>query len=446
MLFWVLVKKKLKRNKHFVEILKGSGTAFSVNVLTKIVGYAFTLIVTRKLGAEAWGFYALSFVIIQLASMFGRFGVDVALLRFVAEYRAKKQLPVLKDIYKKSMNIVVPLSLFVAISVFLLSPFLSNNIFNKPFLANYLRVASFIIVPFVIYTVHLQIIRGLKKIKEFMVLQLGTNVLSICLFLAGILILNSFFLPILAYGIAVLIMAVVSVFLWKRYFVRLIQEISLDSFTRFISYREILSVAIPLLLSSSLILIMSSTDTIMLGVFRTVKEIAIYNVALKLSMLTSIILSAVNTIAAPKFAEFFGKKDFSSLKETAYFSTKLIFWFSTPIVTILFLFPQKCLGLFGSDFKKGAIILIIMSAGQFINALTGSVGLILIMTGKHITHRNIVLVSAIGNFVLNFVLINKFGILGAALTTALTQAVGNLTAMFFVKKYYGFYTIAGIWK
>ena len=69
--------------------------------------------------------------------------------------------------------------------------------------------------------------------------------------------------------------------------------------------REILKISIPMMLTSSLFYILQWTDTLILGIYRPEWEIGVYNVAIKISSVTIISLFAINSIAAPKFAELF---------------------------------------------------------------------------------------------------------------------------------------------
>ena len=60
--------------------------------------------------------------------------------------------------------------------------------------------------------------------------------------------------------------------------------------------------------------IMAWTDKLMLGNMMDSDQVGVYFTAFKLSMLASLSLMAINSIAGPKFAEMFSKNDFSSLK------------------------------------------------------------------------------------------------------------------------------------
>ena len=445
-------REKFNSDAHLNELIKGAGEALVLRIGGIIAGYVFTLLVTRTLGARVWGIFALSLVVLQIASVIGRLGMDTALLRFTAEYTAKKEIYALKEIYKKALTLVVPFSILVAISVYSLSPLLANKFFHKPYLTDYFRITSFMVVPSVILWIHSESIRGLKKIKEYMLLQQsGIFLIAVILFLIGTTFVRTYFLPFISYALAILILAFISMYLWVKHIQGLIsinQQCSYStnssfnsSINRLINYSMILNVSFPMLFSSSLALTMSWTDTILLGMFRSTQEVGIYNVALKVSMMTSVTLVAINAIAAPKFAEFWGKGDIKGLTKVAQQSTKLIFWTSFPVLLLFLIFPKPILGIFGEEFKQGAVILMILTVGQFVNAISGSVGNILNMTNQQIYYRNIVMLSTLINVLLNFILVPILGILGSALAASFTMIFWNIGFGFKVKKMLGSWII-----
>jgi len=83
--FKAKLQSKIANDKHFAERIKSSGIAFVLRVVGIIAGYVFTLLVTRTLGAKAWGIFALCLVVLQIASVIGRLEMDIVLLRFTAE-------------------------------------------------------------------------------------------------------------------------------------------------------------------------------------------------------------------------------------------------------------------------------------------------------------------------------------------------------------------------
>nr|WP_277879386.1 polysaccharide biosynthesis C-terminal domain-containing protein [Coleofasciculus sp. FACHB-712] len=90
--------------------------------------------------------------------------------------------------------------------------------------------------------------------------------------------------------------------------------------------------------------------------------------------------------------------------------------------------------LFGSSFVEGLPALVILTVGQMVNALSGSVGFLMTMTGHQREAALIIGSSAILNVVLNAALIPYLGINGAALSTALTTALWNIIMLVYVNK------------
>ncbi len=431
-------KTKLEKDIHFRELIRGSVTFFVIRVLGILVTYMFTIIVTRNLGASAWGIFTLCLTILQITSVIGRLGLDIALLRFIAQYNAQGKGGTAKYIYLKSISLVIPFALLLSVGLYFSAPVLAEKVFQKEQLIPYIKLIAFAILPFTLLYINSESLRAFKKIKEYATFQ---NLLP---FLIALIIVGTFFtslniqkteLILLAYIAGVSLAFLFSfIFLWKEF------RDTTDEKER-VSMKHILSVSFPMLMSSSLFMIMSWTDTIMLGIWRSEEEVGIYNVAVRLSMITSFTLMAINSIAAPKFAEFWGRKDMEGLKRVAQQSTKLIFWSSAPVLILYLIFPEWFMKLFGEEFKEGAIALVILTIGQFVNAASGSIGNILQMTGKQLIVQNVIFICLFINVILNYLLIPQYGIVGAAFTSMLITIMWNIVLLFFVRFKYGFWTI-----
>jgi hypothetical protein len=98
-------------------------------------------------------------------------------------------------------------------------------------------------------------------------------------------------------------------------------------------------------------------------------------------------------------------------------------------------------GDFRSEFLRGTEALIILSIGQFINAATGPVSNILVMTGRQKLNRNLMVGTTIIAIILDLILIPIYGIVGAACVNTFGIILMNLIPFFLIKYYYGFYTL-----
>jgi O-antigen/teichoic acid export membrane protein len=179
---------------------------------------------------------------------------------------------------------------------------------------------------------------------------------------------------------------------------------------------------------------MSWADSIIIGIFRSEFDVGVYNVAIKLAMVSSIVLTAVNSIVAPKLSSSFNNNKTLEFKKIVKDSTKIIFFSAFPIILFLFLFPEFLLSIFGEDFIIGKNALLILLVGQSVSVMSGSVGFILQMTGKEKIFQNILFLALLVNIGLNILLIPTYGILGAAIASTISIVFWNLTSVAYIYK------------
>jgi O-antigen/teichoic acid export membrane protein len=439
-MFNSILQKYLKispGNYHMVELVQESSVALIFKIISMILGYIFALLITRTLGAYTMGVFVLSITLLDIFTIFGKLGLENASLRFIAEYSAQNKIDIVKEIHSKVIMIVLFLCIFLSFLMYILAPILSKDLFQNEKLLQSFQIISFALLPTVFLIINLESIRGLQKIKQYSFLQ---NIPGPFLSISAFLILSIFYkvehLPLICHILGVIFLCILSFFIWQK---NVFQQFRATS--NIIQIKILLKTSFPMFLSSSLFMIMGWTDTLMLGFFCSEEEVGIYSIALKISLLTSITLYAVNTIAAPKFAELYGKKDSDGLRQVAQNSSKIIFWSSFPLLIFFILFPKLILSFFGNDFRAGSNALIILSFGQFINAVSGSVGYILQMTGKEKIFQYIILIAALINITFNFFLIPRFGINGAAFASMISMIFWNLSSVVYIKLFLGINTL-----
>jgi O-antigen/teichoic acid export membrane protein len=107
---------------------------------------------------------------------------------------------------------------------------------------------------------------------------------------------------------------------------------------------------------------------------------------------------------------------------------------AAPAILVLMLVPDLILQIFGPQFRDGAWTLRILAFGQFVNVATGSVGVLLVMTGHEKLMRNIVAASAVLNLLGALVLVPRYGAIGAATSTACSLAFMKIVSWLMVRK------------
>ena len=202
--------------------------------------------------------------------------------------------------------------------------------------------------------------------------------------------------------------------------------------------RTILAISLPMFMSATMNFTIGQTGVIMVGMFRSEADVGYYGIAVKLATLTAFVLTAINSMAGPKFSELFHSGQIDELLRVAKKAAKLIFWTTIPILLLLIILGKPVIQfLFGTEFTIAYWPMALLVIGQFVHSISGSTGIFMNMTGYQKAYRNIVLAAAILNVVLNLILIPQFGIHGAAFTGMISLVFWNVTALIYIKSKFG---------
>jgi len=416
----------------YKEILKGASWAFILKVVALIFGYISTIIIARYYGPRTVGLYNLSFSIFNIITMIALLGFPKSILRFVGEYNNDAAL---KDVLKKMMFLSLTVSLLLIIIFYLFADYISVKFFHDRKLKKFIQIMLIGVPFYIISTLLIEFIRGLRIVKVSESLRNSISFFRLILILILIFIVgyNGLTPAISSAGSYIIL-----IFLTFFYSVNIIKKLNFAKVSN-VNYLKVLKISLPMFITSSIFMIMSLIDKIMLGFFTNPYDVGIYSVALKLATITSMVLVAINTIIAPKFSELYWAKDIENLKKVIRFSAKIIFFSSAPILLIYLVFPRYILSFFGKNFTNGYSALMLLSAGQFINSISGSVGNFLNMTDNQKIFRNIMFISLVTNIILNYLLIPTYSYNGAAFATAFSMVMWNIISLFYIKVKIGIY-------
>lgn len=190
---------------------------------------------------------------------------------------------------------------------------------------------------------------------------------------------------------------------------------------------------VPLMVLAGAQVFSGKADIVMLGAMADLEAVGIYSVARRGSELVLFGLTAVNTVLAPVVAQLYATDQRQKLQAVITKSTRIVLLFSATLAAVLVVFGDLFLGLFGEQFIAGHTALIILCFATLVNAAMGSVGTLLVMSGKESVVPKVFWVSAILNVALNALWIPIWGINGAAAATAISMIFWNVVLMSLVR-------------
>jgi len=424
---------QLKQPGLITSFIKKAGIAFVVQVMGVGLGYLLQVFLARVMGHEEYGLYTYILAWATICGVVCNLGIPVAVLRFIPQYSTQGDWGRFQGVIRGSSQVTFAIS--IGMSLLVTVVLLSLN--------SYRHLQNLTPILFGVWMIPLLALESLQSNffrggRQMIATYGPSKVLRPLLFMAGTWAMlywtggqkltsqPVFIVTIVTYLILILSQQVLVgkglLSLGKRE--KPIYE-----------FRSWLRVSLPLLLIVGFVIILYQTDILMIGVLLGPSQVGIYNAATKTSYLALFVYTAVEAIAAPTIASLYTKGDRVQMQRVVTTMAHLVFWPTIVVTLFLIAFSKYILGLFGAEFVTAQLPLAILVLGQLVNAATGPVGYMLDLTGHQDQSARVRCCTALTNLLLNYILIPKFGIVGAAMATAIAVSLDNLVIYFLAVKY-----------
>lgn len=411
-----MLNSKLTKNSLNVLALRFGGVALM---------FCLSLFLTNYYSAEIVGQYDFVRSTIMILSGISLIGTNQAIIYYSGVLTSKNSFGSIRNIYFKMVSLVFIICSFLYIPLLLVSEDFINQIFNKQESYDLIELSVQGLIFYSITMLNIDTIRALKKTTTS---ELFRNLFRYTPFLFFSIILYAIDRPedlVVWFIYSFVVLCVVST---AAVFVLLLNKDFPATTTQKYSTKDIIKTSYPMALSAISYFLMQSIDILFLGAFDTFESIAYYSVAVKIATVTSLALISVNIVIAPKIAKIYNDRNFSELKSMIRKATRINVLISSPILLILFFFPDFLLSMFGDNYTLAKNAFLVLLIAQFFNSITGPSALYLNMTGRQKILNSILLISLLINVILNAILIPKFGMVGAASATTISFVISKLIA------------------
>ncbi len=427
-------------------IFKTSIFVFIGVLISKIFSYSYKIIIARYFGADIYGLYSLSIVIIGLLASVSSFGLGEGALRYISLYRGKKEQEKIKYVFRTSLIILLFSTIITSLIVFFSADFIAISIFKNPDLSIFLKIFSFMIPFWMLAGFFLDVMVAFEKIKQQIVIE---KILQS----AGKLIFLLFFLflgfktnaVIFSYFIGIFLFFL-GTFLYCKYKLsEVFLKPNLNKSEKNKILKNLISYSVPVMFFALIANIFYWTDSIALGYFKTTYEVGIYNAAIPLAMLLGWAPELFIRLLFPIITKEYARKNIDLIKRLSKQIGKWIFIINFPVFFLMMFFPGTIINLFfGSDYLLAITSLRLLLIGNFFFSIFIISDRLLLMAGKSKILLMDLIIAGTLNIILNIILIPKenifgleniHGINGAAIATTISLIVFNLLLMFHAKYY-----------
>ena len=404
---------------HELKIAREASIGLGGSALGSVLRYTFNVLVARFLGMHFLGLYSLGNVAVNVAAVFGRLGLDMGLLRFLARFKALKQESLINATIKRAVIIGAISGLLISIALIMGTDALRGRIFqHSPPEAGVLFKWYFATIPLLILT---QVLagasQGLKVLKHRVLVLNIIPATVLCFGFLGMFFwaspLESLVVPYLASQIVAFGAAV--------WFIR--QLMPREDHRAAQPPPGLVKFSLPLMFASLIGILIHWSDILMLGILTDTGTVGLYQPAARTAGLIVVFTTSLSGIWAPIVSGLDSQNEHHRIAVLLRLITRWSIAIAWPSFLFLMLYGSKVMLLFGAEFLAVVPALQVLALGQLVTIFALGSANVLIMTGHpKIAMINNTLTLTI-NVVANLVLIPRMGVMGAALGSLIALSV-----------------------
>ena len=409
-----------------------------------LLGITLVFVLARSLGPEGYGVYSYVFALLSLLAVPAQMGIPSLVVRETARAQAASDWAAMRGIWRWSGRLVGGIALLLLIVGGSIAWVFANR-FTENELATF--AWGMLLVPIIaLGNLRGAALRGLRKLMQG---QLPEYVLRPGIF---ILLLGCAFLYLapdgqlsaadamgLHAGAALAAFAVGAWLLWRARPPGLIQTAGVS-----FQSRQWAASVVPFGLIAAMQLGNKHADTLVLGYFGSAADVGIYRVAVQASTLVAFGFQAATMVMAPHIARLYAQGKTAQLQKLVTASSWVIFLSSLPVTCVFVWFGKDLLSLmFGPEYVAGHLALSILAVSRLLANAVGPVSTLLSMSGHERITAAAVSAGAACNLVLNFLLIPRFGVTGAAAASAISLVAWHVLMWRMATRKLGIRTLLG---
>ncbi len=430
-------------SREAVRLARGTVAFFLLTSLGLGINYVYGIVISRRLGAEAFGLFSVGTTVCSIVSLMAVSGLDHAMLRFIPGLDAGGQWAAARATASRIVRVGCGIGIAAGAVLFLAAPPLSGRFFGKAFLRPVIDVIAVAVPAAVTGTLLLAFLQARHDVRKRLAIKYLAEPVSRFGLSLG-LIAGGWGLSGALAGYAASFW--VSGYLALRTFPRR-EAAAGGEIAAGAPVAGILRFAGPLAAGTAITLLTSRSDILILGRLPDAAQAGLFAAASQTAGIMAIVLYSVESVVAPHLSGALTTGDRPRVRSLYALALRWTLMLGVPLLALGLLFPREIMGLFGARFRGAAGCLAILAGGQFINLATGSANYILLLAGKPVLSTLFELAAGVVQLSLNLLLIPHWGIQGAAAAMLVSVLVANILRLVAVKRLLGLHPYErGLWK
>ena len=414
--------------EEYIGYAKDIGFVAAAQIAVSLLLFVRLPILTKWLGASLYGTWSLIWVTIVLITPLATLGLGMAMIRFLA---AERDVDRIRERFLSVVFTVFLAGVVVSLILILCSDLFASSILGDINSSHLIRLASFMILTQALSQMSIAFFRTFRQMKWYSALLVTKAAAQVGLMVYLLLLgwdLRGVIVAVLASDILCIAIA----------FSVALRQIGFR-FPRFTEMNDYLKYGLPLVPTSAMLWIMSSSDRYIIGYFMQAKDVGIYAAAYSLAHINSLFLGPLQTILLPTVSKSYDNGDMAKTRTYLKYSLKYLVMLSIPAAFGLSVLALPLLRILTTmEFTSGSMVVPFIVLGLVIFEFHRICLYIFYLVKKTYWVARLLIISAALNIGLNLLLIPHLGILGAAVATLIAYAVLGILTVVVSFRYFKF--------
>lgn len=403
-----MLNKAFLRFMHVGDIQRQSILGVISQIIVTIVGFFSTVYFAKTLGADILGTYFLFLSYFSLILTFVNFGFGQAVIKKISESKYINE-------YFSAFVVIRILSVTIAVIILLVF----KNYFFTLIISG---VYEWLILALCISTlsgITLHTVAGLGKVGVVAVTGMIDNLSRLIIQVMGVYMGYSLFGMLGGFVVGMLIGSLVQLKFMNLKFVRFGGE----------HIKNLMSFSLWSFIITSGVVTFHTVDTILIGHYMESSDIGVYRIGMQLSGVLYIVTSAMCASLYPKVSRWSVTEEYGNIEKSFSKGITYSLLVIIPLVMGGILLGDRILfNLYGADFAAGYVTFAILLISQLPNIFHSFFLTYLSAMDKLKKSVCFMMISVGVNIILNLVLIQMYGILGAAVACVLNLVLNSIMA------------------
>ncbi len=423
-------------------------------IIFNLSGYVIHSAVGRILGPADYGRYGLVVTLTTMVIILIGNGIPTAMAKYISEIFETR--PSLVKVIKRQAAILQAVLVgFITLLFFLLSPALAK-ILGDPSLTELFRISTLIIPSFALASFYFSYYTGLHKFKIQSFLKTFRSLVRVGIII-GLAYLYSVKGSVIGYAAAPLLVFAVAWSIDVFKVSRELEQKDVDLSRRSPALRDeggfewrkltnyagqiiVFFLAYELLISIDLYLVKALLkDDYITG---------IYNAALTVGRIPYYLFYALTIILLPAISKSTAEQDIKKTRLLITWSLRLMLWVLVPAVVLMSQFSSSIIDLFyGQDYMEAARSMSILVYGVGFLTVFYVMSFVMNGAGKTKISMSISIIGVAINTALNYIFIQKYGIVGSAIATSIASTIVTVIMLYYIyQNFQTFFSLRSIIK